>query len=215
MPQLPLHIDIHDRIILIVGGGAVACRKLRALLAAQASVRVVAPVMNPEISALSASGAITTRTGRYQASDLEGVFLAVAATNDSEVNRTVAADAQQRGILAAVADAPELSTCTFPAVFRRGNLEISVATGGRCPAFAALVRDVLATVIGDGYGIALERLALEREKLLTEGNGSTYNKQIIHLLAADLIAELSEHNPDKAGNVRKEIISCQKDADNN
>lgn len=193
MPQLPLHIDIHDRIILVVGGGSVACRKLGALLAAQASVRVVAPAMTPEISVLSASGAITTRIGHYQASDLEGVFLVVAATNDSEVNRTVAADARQRGILVAVADAPELSTCTFPAVLRRGNLEISVATGGRCPAFAALVRDVLATVIGNEYGIALERLALEREKLLTEGNGSTYNKQVIRDYAMRLINELTEH----------------------
>lgn len=193
MPQLPLHIDIHDRIILVVGGGSVACRKLGALLAAQASVRVVAPVINPEISALSASGAITTRTGHYQSSDMDGVFLAIAATNDREVNRTVAADARQRGILVAVADAPELSTCTFPAVLRRGNLEISVATGGRCPAFAALVRDVLATVIGDDYGIALERLALEREKLLTEGNGSTYNKQVIRDYAMRLINELTEH----------------------
>ena len=193
MSQLPLNIDVQDKIILIVGGGDVACRKLRALLATQASVRVVAPVMNPEIAALSASGAVTTRTGHYQSSDLEGVFLAVAATNDSEVNRTLAKDAQQRGILVAVADAPELSTCTFPAVLRRGNLEISVATGGRCPAFAALVRDILATVIGDGYGVALERLAHEREKLLTEGNGSTYNKKIIRDYAMRLINELTEH----------------------
>ncbi|MFA7060942.1 MAG: bifunctional precorrin-2 dehydrogenase/sirohydrochlorin ferrochelatase [Pedobacter sp.] len=193
MSQLPLHIDTHDRYILVVGGGAVACRKLRTLLSAHASVRVVSPVMNPEISALSASGAITARTGHYQASDLEGVFLAVAATNDAEVNRTIATDARQRGILAAVVDAPELSTCTFPAILRRGNLEISVSTGGRCPAFAALVRDVLSTVISDGYGIALEQLALEREKLLTEGNSSTYNKQILRAHAICLINELNEH----------------------
>ena len=90
-------------------------------------------------------------------------------------------------------DAPELGTCTFPAMLRRGNLEISVSTGGRCPAFAALVRDVLATVISDDYGIALEQLALEREKLLTEGNSSTYNKQILRAHAMRLINELTEH----------------------
>ena len=193
MPQLPLHIDIHDRIILIVGGGAVACRKLQVLLEAHATVRVVAPDMKPEISALSESGVITTRTGRYEASDLEGVFLAVAASNNSGVNLMVATDARQRGILVVVTDAPELSTCTFPAMLRRGNLEISVATGGRCPAFAALVRDVLAEVIGDDYGIALEQLALEREKLLTEGNGSTYNKKVIRAHAMRLINELTQH----------------------
>lgn len=189
--QLPLNIDLRDRVVLIVGGGQVACNKLKALLAADASIFVVAPVMEPEIMTLSASGVITMRIGQYQTSDLDGVFLAVAATDDGEVNRRVAADARQRGILVAVADAPELSTCTFPAVLRRGNLEIGVATGGRCPAFAALVRDLLAGVIGDEYGKALERLAAEREKLLTEGNGNTYNKKIIRALALDMIAKLS------------------------
>ena len=192
MSQLPLHIDTHDRRILVVGGGSVACRKLRTLLAANASVRVVSPVMNPELLALSASGAITARTGYYQESDLEGVFLAVAATNDTEVNSMIAKDARQRGILVTVVDAPALSTCAFPAMLRRGNLEISVATGGRCPAFAALVRDILSTVISDGYGIALEQLALEREKLLTEGNSSTYNKRILRAHAICLINELNE-----------------------
>ncbi len=193
MPYLPLNIDMHDRAALVVGGGEVACRKVRALLAAAASVRVVAPTMVPEISRLAASGDVVARVGCYHAEDLENVFLVVAATNDAGVNDRVAGDARQRGILVAVTDAPELGNCTFPAVLRRGGLEIAVATGGRCPAFAALVRDRLAGVIGDDYGVALERLAVEREKLLTEGNDSTYNNKIVRLLAARLIAELSGH----------------------
>ena len=193
MPCLPLNIDLHDRIALVVGGGEVACRKVRSLVAAAASVRVVAPAMAPEILQLAASGAVVARTGYYRTEDLDNCFLAVAATNDSDVNDRVARDARQRGILVAVTDAPERGNCTFPAVLRRGELEIAVATGGRCPAFAALVRDRLAGVIGDDYGIALERLAVEREKLLTEGNDSTYNNKIVRLLAARLIAELSGH----------------------
>ncbi len=193
MPLLPLNIDLHDRAVLIVGGGQVACTKLKSLLAAAASVRVVAPVLEQEITKLSSLGVITTRLGRYQSSDLDGIFLAVAATDNGEVNRTVASEARQRGILVAVADAPELSTCTFPAVLRRGNLEIGVATGGRCPAFAVQVRDLLAAVIGEEYGKALERLAAEREKLLTEGNSNTYNNKIIRSLAAEMIAKLADH----------------------
>jgi len=193
VPHLPLNIDLHDRIALVVGGGDVACRKVRALLAASAAVRVVAPAMIPEISQLAASGAIAARHGHYAPEDMDNVFLAVAATDDPGVNERVAVEARQRGILVAVADAPDRGNCTFPAVLRRGDLEIAVATGGRCPAFAALVRDRLAEVIGDEYGAALERLALEREKLLTEGNDSTYNNKIVRLLAARLIAELSGH----------------------
>jgi precorrin-2 dehydrogenase/sirohydrochlorin ferrochelatase len=76
---------------------------------------------------------------------------------------------------------------------RRGALEISVSTGGRCPAFAVLVRDCIARLIGDDYGIALGQLAAEREKLLTEGNSSTYNGKIVRSLAQRLIDELSDH----------------------
>lgn len=192
MPHLPLNIDMHGRTVLVVGGGRVAGRKVKGLLAAGASVRVVAKAMVAEVARMAAAGAIAARVGSYRAGDLEGVFLAVAATDDTAVNRSVAADAQQRGILVAVADAPELGNCTFPAVLRRGDLEIGVATGGRCPAFATLVRDLLAAVIGPEYGDALERVAFEREKLLTEANDSTYNNQLVRSLAQRLIAELSE-----------------------
>ncbi len=191
MPHLPLNIDMRDRIALVAGGGQVACRKVKALLASGACVRVVAPVMVPGIMELVASGAIDARVGCYETRDLDNCLLAVAATDDAGVNRRLATDARQRGILAAVADAPELGTCTFPAVLRRGDLEIGVSTGGRCPAFAMLVRDVLAGVIGEDYGIALERVAFEREKLLTEGNDSTYNNQLVRIIAQRLVAELS------------------------
>lgn len=190
---LPMNIDMRGRNVLVVGGGVVACRKTKALLSAGASVRVVAPALIPEVAEIAAAGRISVRTGHYENADLDGIFLAVAATNDTETNRRVALDARQLGLLVVVADAPDLGNCTFPAVLRRGNLEIAVATGGRCPAFATLVRDVLAGVIGDDYGTALERLAAEREKLLTDGNGSTYNDKIIRSRAARLIAELSGH----------------------
>lgn len=193
MPRLPLNIDMHARTALVVGGGRVADRKVTGLLATGASVRVVAHAMSAEIARLAAAGAIAARVGSYRADDLEGVFLAVAATDDAAVNRRVAADAQQRGILVAVADAPELGNCTFPAVLRRGDLEIGVATGGRCPAFATLVRDLLAGMIGPEYGAALERVASEREKLLTEANDSTYNNQLVRSLAQRLIAELNSN----------------------
>jgi precorrin-2 dehydrogenase/sirohydrochlorin ferrochelatase len=76
-------------------------------------------------------------------------------------------------------------------VLRRGNLEIGVSTNGTCPGFAAAVRDVIATLIGNEYGEILEVLAAEREKLLTEGRGNTYNKQILRSRARQLLAELS------------------------
>jgi siroheme synthase (precorrin-2 oxidase/ferrochelatase) len=78
-------------------------------------------------------------------------------------------------------------------LLRRGDLEISVSTNGTCPGFAAVVRDLLTTVIGKEFGIILATLALEREKLLTEGRHSTYNNQILRSRAWELINELTEH----------------------
>jgi siroheme synthase (precorrin-2 oxidase/ferrochelatase) len=90
-----------------------------------------------------------------------------------------------------VADSPESGNCTFPALLRRGELEISVSTGGQCPAFAALIRDHISAIISDDYGNALEQLAEEREKLLTEGNESSYNAEIVRAHAQRLMAQLT------------------------
>lgn len=191
MPHLPLNIDVHGMTVLVIGGGAVAGRKIASLLDAGATVAVVAPELSAEIARLAASGAITAKAARYQASDLVGAFLAVAATNDPETNRRIADDARHRGILVAVTGEPGSGNCSFPALLRRGDLEVSVSTNGTCPGFAAVVRDQLATVIGEEYGTILAALAQEREKLLTEGRSSTYNNQILRSRARELINELT------------------------
>ena len=191
MPQLPLNIDVRGMPVLVVGGGRVAERKIVSLLGAGAAVRIVAPELTPEITRLVSAGTIKVTTGCYQPTDLTDIFLAVAATNDPQTNRRIAADARQHGILVAVTDAPESGNCSFPALLRRGDLEVSVSTNGTCPGFAALVRDVIASVISEEYGIILATLAIEREKLLTEGSHSTYNNQILRSRARQLLAELS------------------------
>lgn len=193
MPHLPLNIDVRGMTVLVVGGGAVAGRKINTLLDAGATVRIVAPEQTPEIARLAAGGAVNLKSGCYEPCDLQGAFLAVAATNDPGTNRRIAADARQRGMLVSVADAPESGNCTFPALLRRGDLEISVSTNGTCPGFAAVVRDMLADVVGEEYGTILATLALEREKLLTEGSHSSYNRQILSSRARELINELAEH----------------------
>lgn len=192
MPHLALNIDMRKRTALIVGGGTVAARKLRALREAGARVRVVAPEVLPAIREQEATGAVTVRIGRYETSDLEGIALVVAATDDAAVNLKVAAEAGEKGILVAVTDRQEAGDCHFPAILRRGELEIAVSTGGRCPALAAEVRDAISDLIGDNYAGLVEELAAEREKLLTEGNGTTYNKELLRSKTRRLIAKLSE-----------------------
>ena len=192
MTTLALNIRMDGKLAVIIGGGAVALRKLRTLLKTGASVRVVALTVCPEIAAMQSSEALEVKIGSYSGTDLDHASLVIAATDDALVNEQVAADARTRRILVAVADNPAAGDCTFPATLQHGDLEIAVSTGGRCPTFAADVRDDIAGHIGSEYGVILEQIAAEREKLLTNGSSSTYNTQVLRSLAGRLIAELTE-----------------------
>ena len=192
MSTLALNIRMKGKLVVIIGGGSVAHRKLRKLLAAGAVVRVVATEICPDIKALNNSERVVVRVGPYMAADLDNAFLVIAATNDKMVNEQVRDDAQTRGIMVAVADNPSAGDCTLPAILQRGDLDIAVSTGGRCPTFAVNVRDQIARHIGIEYAEILERVAAEREKLLTNGSCSTYNAEVLQSLASCLIAEFTE-----------------------
>lgn len=192
MSTLALNIRMHGKLVVIIGGGAVALRKFRAVLAAGARIRVVAMEICPEIDVLKDSETVSIRVGPYMATDLDNAFLVIAATDDITVNEQVRIEAQQRGIMVVAADNPSAGDCTFPAVLQRGDLDIAVSTGGRCPTFAVDVRDCIAGYIGIEYGEMLEQIAAEREKLLTNGSSSTYNTRVLRSLTSRLISELTE-----------------------
>ena len=93
LSHLPLNIDMHDRNVLVVGGGMVACRKVRTLLESGAVVHVVTPALSSDLAELARTGCITMRSGRYEPGDLAGMFMVIAASDDTGVNAGVAADA--------------------------------------------------------------------------------------------------------------------------
>jgi siroheme synthase-like protein len=188
-----LKVDMSMKTAVVIGGGKIACRKAEALLAAGAEVSVVAPYVVEEIRALAMAGKLTVRSGNYDASDLEGVFFVVAATDNSTVNQQVAADAGSQMKLVCVADISEGGNCSFPAILRRGNIEIGVSTGGGCPSLAVELRELIATLITEEYGTIADQLSEEREKLLTAGNSSTYNSLVLRSLASRLIPELDKN----------------------
>jgi len=191
--HLPLNINVLGMTALVVGGGSIAERKILTLLEAGATVKVVSPEMTPKIALLAVAESIKLRSGCYEPHDLCDSFLVIAATNDPVINNLIADDARLRGILVDVVSGPENGNCTFPALLRRGNLEISVSTNGSCPGYSAIVRDRIAGMIGEEYGTILETLTAEREKLLTEDNHSTYNSKILRDRARELINKLTEH----------------------
>lgn len=143
-----------------------AARKVEGLLAAGAQVMVISPILNPELQALANSGIITLIQRSYQDGDLDGAFLAIAATDDATVNHAVWAEAIKTGCLVNVVDDPEHSTFILPAIVQRGEMSVAVSTGGGSPALARHLRERLEGLIGPEYGTLTELMAELRPELI-------------------------------------------------
>jgi precorrin-2 dehydrogenase/sirohydrochlorin ferrochelatase len=151
-----------------IGGGQVAARKVEDLLAAQARVTVVATDSGEAIRELAEAGRIALRLRPYAKDDLAGAFVAIAATGDEEVNRRVAGDAAALNVLVNVVDRPALCTFTVPATVRRGDLTLAVATEGRCPALAGILREELQERYGPEYAGLVDLFGELRAKMIAE-----------------------------------------------
>ena len=160
MVCFPLFVDLNDKTALVVGGGPVAARKARVLLDYGPRVLVCAPRFVPELEQLS--GAELLRQP-FVPELLEGVSLAVAATDDRQLNHAVAQLCRERSIPVNVADSREDSTFLFPAVVRRGRLSVGISTGGASPA-AAHVRRTLEEQLPESLEPILDWLEDQRKK---------------------------------------------------
>jgi precorrin-2 dehydrogenase / sirohydrochlorin ferrochelatase len=193
----PINVDLRGQLVVLAGGGAVAARKAKRLLAAGARLRVIAPQLNEALAAAAAAGELTHLARHYLAGDLEGARLAFAATDDAAVNLAVAAEARERGIPVDLVDAPALGDFTTPAVLERGELLITVSTGGASPALSRRIIAELDPLFGEEYAEAVTLLGGVREKILTEKGGSAYNERVFAELAAlDLPALLKSGQRD-------------------
>ena len=161
LDYLPLHLDLRGRPCLVVGGGALAERKIELLLRAGAQVRVVAKASGAAVRTLAAQGAVQLHKRGYAPTDVRGQRLVVAATDDAAVNAQVFADCEAAGIWANTVDAPELCSAIFPAIIDRGSVQASVSTGGRSPTLARVLRGWLEARLPQGAG-ELAAFAAER-----------------------------------------------------
>lgn len=209
---LPLMLQFHGRTALVVGGGSVALRKARALLAAGARVRLVAPQIEPELLALAdTSGGY--RLGAYDAPDLEGVLLVVAATNDEDANAQIVADAAARGILACDASRPERGDFTMPATARCGDLTFAVETGGSAPAFGARIAHEMELHFGREYARAAQTLRGMRV-YVQAALGRGERGEVLRELANLPVAQLAAMNPVEAEHCTEAIIARLRAAGN-
>ena len=163
--QYPVNLVLDGRRCLVVGGGKVALRKAEGLLACGGRVTVVAPRVDPALRSLD----VAVEEREWRPGDLDGMWLAIAATDSPAVNGAVYAEGQRRGVWVNGADDPANCSFTLPSVVRRGDLQVAVSTGGRSPALASWLRRRLETEIGPEYEALLELLATERDGLKAAG----------------------------------------------
>lgn len=144
-------LKLKGRRCLVVGGGDIGLEKVEGLLACDGDVTVVAPELQPELRRLADEGSIEWVAREYRPSDLEGSFMAIAATNDSEVNIGVYDDAEKRAMLVNVVDVPPLCNFILPAIVRTGPLAIAISTAGASPALAKRMKREISALFGEEY----------------------------------------------------------------
>ena len=144
-------LRLKDRRCLVVGGGEIGLEKVEGLLACDASVTLVAPEAVPELEALAAEGSIAWERREYAPGDLEGTFMVIASTDDTDVNISVYEDAERRAMLVNVVDVPPLCNFILPAIVRTGPLAIAISTAGASPALAKRMKREIGKLFGEEY----------------------------------------------------------------
>jgi precorrin-2 dehydrogenase / sirohydrochlorin ferrochelatase len=184
MELFPIFLKMEGRRCLVVGAGSVAAGKIAGLLRTGAEVCVVAPRAALRVRQWARAGAIRWRKKGFEARDLVGAFLVVAATSSPALQQKIFREAGRRGILCNSVDDPEHCDFFYPAVVRRGALQIAVSTAGHSPALAQRLRKQLERQFGPEYGRWLEAIGRERERLLAKPMPEAHRRRLLHRLAS-------------------------------
>lgn len=197
----PVSLNVKGRQCVVVGGGQVAYRKVVTLLECGALVTVISPEFCPELSSLATEGKIRIIVRDYREGDLKGVFVAIAATDDSGINRQVAIEARKESALANVVDDAGLSDFIAPSILRRGDISIAISTSGQSPALARKLRSVLESEFGEEY-VGLARLIGEVRAQVMEEKVTVDAEGWQEALDLELLAQLlREGEAEKARNI--------------
>jgi precorrin-2 dehydrogenase/sirohydrochlorin ferrochelatase len=184
MSLFPIFVKLEGRLSLVVGAGSVAQGKIGSLLAAGAAVRVVAPEATSTVIEWAQQGVVSWEKRTFDPTDLDDVFLVIAATNSSSLNHTVFVEARLRGVLCNAVDDPENCDFYYPAVVRRGELQIAISTAGHSPALAQRLRQELEAQFGPEYAGWLEELGKYRQQLMSSRLDPEARKRMLHDIAS-------------------------------
>jgi precorrin-2 dehydrogenase / sirohydrochlorin ferrochelatase len=180
----PIYVKLGGRTVLVVGGREVAEGKILGLLDTGAAIRVVALEASPRVREWATSGLVTLDERGFQTPDLEGVFLVVVAAASEPIRERVFAEAQARGVLVNVVDVPGQCDFFYPAVVRRGDLQIAISTSGQSPSLARRLRQQLERQLGEGYASWVAELGETRRRVLGSDLPPDQKLFLLHSLAS-------------------------------
>lgn len=207
MSYYPVFIDLQDKDVLVVGGGAVAQRKIETLLEHKARPRIVSRHLTPFLKEMVKEGRVEFLGDDFLKDHLNGAFMVIAATNDARLNKEVSTLAQDRGLLVNAVDQP--SDCNFivPSILKRGDLTIAVSTSGKSPALAKKVRRDLEGQFGEEYGNLLNLMGHLRKEIIGLGFAQSENKRIFkELIDSDILMRIKGKDWKKVASIVNSIL---------
>jgi precorrin-2 dehydrogenase / sirohydrochlorin ferrochelatase len=180
----PMFLKLEGKQCLVVGAGKIGEPKIGGLLETGARIRVVSLDASPAVREWARAGKIELEVRAFSAEDLDGAFLAIVATNSRTLNERVYREAQSRGVLCNVVDVPDLCDFFYPAIVRRGDLQIAVSTAGQSPSLAQKIRQQLEKQFGPGYASWVAELGETRQFILSSDLDKERKLDLLHSLAS-------------------------------
>ena len=207
MSYYPVFLELEGKSALVVGGGAVAQRKVETLLEYGASIRIVSKELTPKLKKLVEIGRVRRMGNEFCNNHLEGASLVFAATDDKQLNHKISESAQKRGLLINAVDQPADCNFIVPAIVRRGDLSIAISTSGNSPALAKNIKRQLNSQFGKEYETFLILLGHLREEILSAGFPQEENSRIFHeVIESGILEAIAEDNWEKVKNTLKKIL---------
>lgn len=185
----PMFMKLTGKQILVVGAGKVGEPKIGGLFDTGARIRVVAIEATAAVREWAQNGKMELDLRSFATEDLQGAFLAVVATSSRTLNERIYREAQNRGVLCNVVDVPDLCDFFYPAVVRRGDLQIAVSTAGQSPSLARQIRQQLEKQYGPGYAAWVAELGETRRLILASDLDKQRKLDLLHSLASREAAE--------------------------
>ena len=203
----PVYLNLKNKRVVVIGGGAVAERKVESLIGTGAAIVLISPEVTSRLDSLAKSNHIQLHRRPYVSGDCAGAALVFSASDDAKVSASVFQEATNAGAFVNTADQPALCGFIMPAVVRRGDVAIAISTGGTSPGLAAQLRRKIGKIIGPEYAKLTQLLSKARPEIRRRVPDSEQRKALHYrILKSDIMDRLKRNDAAGAERRLREII---------